>query len=333
MFLKIIRKVIFCIFIFSIVGFSQSISQVKLKALHRKNYVILRWAPTNPTTWFLGVEHGYGIERYTMARNGKMLDKPEKIVLSRAPLKPAPQTIWENEYIKKQDDYLAIAAQAYYGTNFQVLTNKPGVMDMVNKAREQENRFGFALVAADRNGIVAQLSGLRYVDSTVKSNERYLYRVYTYIPIEKQKTDTAFTYVNMSIPNVFPRFSDFKAKANKKQVTLTWSSLAVSDYFSAYIIERSENEGKTWKQVNLKPYAYLSPNGSVPENYTYMDTIPYQGRPYWFRIAGTTIFDENGPYSPMIRVQGKNSLPESPKISTMMEIEKTGGASNLGIPR
>jgi len=321
MFLKNIGIVILISNFFAITGISQGNRDIRVKALTRKNYVILRWAPTNSTTWLFSKDYGYGIERYTLVRDGKFLNKPEKKVLTNAPLKPASQKVWESEYLKKQDDFLAVAAQSYYGTNFQVIGNKSGLMDMVNKAKEQDNRFGFALVAADRNGIVARLSGLRYVDSTVKSNERYLYRVFSYIPIEKLKTDTGFVFVNIEKPSEFPKFRELNAAVDKKQITLTWSSFAVSDYYSAYIIERSADEGKTWKQVNSKPYVNLSPDGSVPENYKYIDTIPDFNNFYTYRIAGTTIFDENGAYSPTVRVKGKQRLPESPKITSVTEME------------
>jgi uncharacterized protein len=161
--------------------FAQEAASIKLLAKAKSNSIWLRWAPSDPTTWYYGNEVGYQIERYTIAIGSKLTDKPIKVVLNNQPLKPKPLDMWRKDVTINR--YSAIAAQAIYGKSFQVsMANSNNMTEIVNQAREQEQRFSFALFCADQSFNTAQLSALAWKDSTIKKDERYLYKVYALNP-------------------------------------------------------------------------------------------------------------------------------------------------------
>ena len=54
---------------------------------------------------------------------------------------------------------------------------KEGIEGIINKSQEIDQRFAFALMAADLDFKVAELAGWAYVDKEAKPNEKYLYSV------------------------------------------------------------------------------------------------------------------------------------------------------------
>jgi hypothetical protein len=52
--------------------------------------IMLRWAPADKETWKLDNMHGYIVERYTILRDGQLLEDKERRTLTAVPLKPQP---------------------------------------------------------------------------------------------------------------------------------------------------------------------------------------------------------------------------------------------------
>ena len=70
-------------------------------------------------------------------------------VITPEPLKPRSLDEWEK--LDGCDEYAGIAAHSIYGDGFDVSLggSNTGMVDLFNKATIQENKFGFALYAAD----------------------------------------------------------------------------------------------------------------------------------------------------------------------------------------
>src|SRR5688500_7985144 len=92
-----IRTVIFLIFTAGIIH--QTLAQrldsvpvviepIKILARISSDSIMLRWAPESFEFWQDANKNGYGLERYTIARNGRVLQQPEKIILTNSLLKP-----------------------------------------------------------------------------------------------------------------------------------------------------------------------------------------------------------------------------------------------------
>src|SRR4051812_39014652 len=91
---------------------------VKLLAKVKGKSIMLRWAPTSSSVWMQGNQKGYRIERFTIAREKEILKGPKKLQLTSIPLKPRPVEQWKAD--AEVNKYSAIAAQAIYGSSFQV---------------------------------------------------------------------------------------------------------------------------------------------------------------------------------------------------------------------
>jgi fibronectin type 3 domain-containing protein len=299
---------------FALDGQSQERGAVKLLAKVKSNSILLRWAPTDPETWNQGNINGYQIERYTIAK-GTTLLKPEKIILNKEPYKPKPLEEWSNDALVNK--YSAIAAQAIYGESFQVTTTNPNnLADIVNQSREQEQRFSFALFAADQSFSTAKLSGLALKDSTVKKDERYLYRVIVLSNNTKIKIDTALFYIGLKDSVGLTPPINLQAKFGDRSVHLRWPRFAVEKEYTSFIIERADNKGD-FKRIKALPY--INTLSKEETHFQAMDSLPQNGVEYQYRVRGLTPFAEIGPESERVSGKGFKLLNATAAIKSAKE--------------
>jgi hypothetical protein len=210
----------------------------------------LRWAPTTSSVWSLANTHGYTIKRFTLARNNKLLATPEEVTLNDFPIKPAPEEEWPTNISDQK--YYAIAAQALFGDRFEVDVGKTDVFTIVNKVREKEQRFGFALFAADMSPAVATLSGLAFTDTNVKNGEKYVYRV----SVKGFEAHMGSLFVGGDDEYELPILRGLEVMGSGKYVSIKWNKNR-SEKYSAYIVERS-TDGKIFTSISDTPLITLS---------------------------------------------------------------------------
>lgn len=280
-----------------------------------KKEILIRWAPGDEGTWSLGNKYGYGLERFTITRDGKVLDTLRRTIRPMV-FKPRPLAVWDT--IANNDDYAAILAQAIYGDDFEVTTpDTKGVTQMINRTQQLSQRFNMAMYSADHSFEAAEFAGLAFRDKQVKPNERYFYRVYSLIPKKERITDTATLYIGLADYAPLPKPSIIIPEFGDKTAMLKWDFDGFKEYYTSYIIERSSDEGKTFQPVSDKPVTNLnekdpkSPSGSM----LYIDGLPSNDTVYQYRIAGLTLFGETGPYSDVAQGKGKTDLPLTPHIT------------------
>jgi uncharacterized protein len=293
-------------------SFTESIAVTARPSL---DSITLRWAPLRLSVWQLANKNGYTVERFVMARNGKVLNAPERSTITSAPLKPIPEDDWEP--IVKRDRFGAVAAQAIYGDNFEVDLSKTDIFTIVNKVQENEQRFSFALFSADMSPEVAKASGLWFTDKKVKKGEKYLYR----ISIVNATADTLRGSIFISPEDAYalvkPR--NLKADFKDQMVSLRWDK--TNDRYTAYIVERSD-DGKTFKSISDIPLVTVSPKENEETRYEYVtDSLPDLSKTYYYRVRGITPFGEKG--NPSEVVSGKGYLPvnEVPYISSGVNVD------------
>jgi fibronectin type 3 domain-containing protein len=296
-------------------SYGQKAKSIKLLAKVKSNSILLRWAPTDPTTWYYGNEEGYQIERYTIMLGSKLLDKPIKVVLNHRPIKPKPLESWRADATNNK--YSAIAAQAVYGKSFQVTTsNQNNLADIVNQSHEQEQRFSFALFAADQSFTTAKLSGLGLNDSTVKKDERYLYRVFILSEDTKIKIDTALIYIGLKDSVGLTPPISLQAKFGDRYVHLRWPRFAVEKEYTSFIIERAEGK-MDFKRINTLPL--INTLSKEETHFQAMDSLPQNGIEYQYRVRGITPFGEIGPESERVSGKGFKLLNATASINRAKE--------------
>lgn len=277
--------------------------------------VVLRWAPDSPAGWKFSNSYGYTIERLTILRDGKSLPEPDVKTLTSSPVLPYPLPQWEP--LVEAEDYAAVAAQAIYGESFEVSGEyQSDVLSIINQAKELESRFSFALFAADMSPEVARASGLWFTDTEVKENEKYLYRVISAIPLEKYQIDTGTVYLGPQDYSDLPAPIDVEAEFGNQVVAVVWNKYYYTDIFTAYILERSDDEGKTFQRLSELPAVMAENPDNVDERLMYrVDSLPQNFKEYQFRVRGITPFGEIGPPSEVVKGIGFKMLDASPRIT------------------
>lgn len=260
--------------------------------------IILRWAPLKFSTWHKGNIQGYRIERYVIMRNGKLVTPPEKTILTSEPIKPAGKAVWEK--LLPHDRYAAIAAQALFGDRFEIELQQPDILTIVNKVRENEQRFAFALFSADMSPATARASGLWFTDTNVRRGERYLYRV----SIDDTVVYKGSVFIGPDDPFRLQPPKNLRADFSERFVSLMWDKDAAGRY-SAYQVERSA-DGKIFQPVSDTPITTVAPDGLAETRYEYAsDSLPDATQTYYYQVRGITPFGEVS--DPSVRVSGVSS--------------------------
>ena len=287
-------------------------SQEYIRVISRahKDSVVIRWAPSTPAAWKFLNQYGYKVERYTIMRDGAMLNPKPMVVLSDG-IKPAQRPQWE--FWMDRDDFVAVSAQAIFGEEFKLDVNQNDIMQIYNKVVELESRYSFALFAADISAKAASLSGLHWVDKDVKSNEMYLYRVYSKVPDAVQKIEFGFAYTGpaeaVELPQ--PRMPEIE-NTSETSVIVRWETSTLSDVYTAYFLERSTDDGKSFARVNKVPMTILqSPGGQILGFSSQSDTL-IVGVKTLYRVRGRNSFGEEGPPSESLIFIGEGKFAGNP---------------------
>ena len=126
---------------------------VNATALYDGTNVIVRWVPADFATWQYANEYGYTLTRTTIRLDGTPLsveDMQEKKITIGTDFKPLPENEWES--LADQDDMAGVIAGCIYGDSMEVVDlAHSDMLSIVDANRSRENRFGFALFAADQS--------------------------------------------------------------------------------------------------------------------------------------------------------------------------------------
>lgn len=290
--------------------------EVKVIAHATKKSIMLRWGVTTPSAWKQANKQGYIIERKTIVVDKQILSAPIIKQLNTIPIKPKPMMEWK-EFTEK-NDYAAIAAQALYGEEFNVEMSEGdnGLMSILNLAQAIEQRFSFALYAADQNFEVAKYSGLAYVDKDVKKNERYLYSIKVANQNPKKKIKKGGVYLGVSDYKPLPKPQEFVGVFKDKTAMLSWNFALLKKYYNNYIIERSDDNGINFKPLTKTPVTNLGEREKNPSNrMMYVDSLLVNNKSYKYRLKGISPFGIQGPYSNIVSGKGITPLKSVAQIN------------------
>ncbi|MDR2805483.1 MAG: hypothetical protein LBB85_07565 [Dysgonamonadaceae bacterium] len=276
--------------------------------------ILLRWAPSDKQNWDLGNRYGYIVERYTMLRDGQLLDNKELVTLTPSPQKPLPLEAWESY---QEDKYVSVAAQCIFGEMEPIPTLNPSAI--ARKYREEQNRFSMALYAADQSVLTARLSGLYWVDKTVAANEKYLYSVRIAAP-DSIPVDTAFVFTGLSEYQPLPKPLELAARWEDQKVQLSWNILYLSPIYNSYIVEKSTN-GKHYTAISENAMVQAADAGIVPEYAYRSDSLPDNRTVWYYRVRGVNAFGETGPPSDSIVGHGRIPIAYAPVIINKQVID------------
>ncbi|MCC9063564.1 fibronectin type III domain-containing protein [Flavobacterium piscisymbiosum] len=275
----------------------------------QKDKILLRWGPSDALTWKKLNKYGYLLERYTVTRDNKTLATPEKKVLAQT-LKPEPIENWEKTI--EENDNAAIIAQALYGESFNV-SGVNQLESIVNISEENEQRFTFALFAADKDFEMAKKAALGFEDKTVQKNEKYMYRVSANVPKEESVIKYGGVFTGLNDYQDLPKPMDFTAHFTDKSTMLSWNFKILAHAYGSYYIERSQDK-LHFERINKEPYTSMNQQNENNSRIFYVDSI-VNNKSYSYRIQGISAFGELGPYSEIISGTGKSILKFVPHLT------------------
>lgn len=281
---------------------------------------LLRWAPTNYALWKACSQGGYALVRYDWEAGKGILPKTEQRI-SPAPFKPMSLEQMKAKF-KPEDKLAAVAAQALYGQAIPP-AGAAGFEAIVAQATQEENLFGFAMLAADASPEVADALALRWNDATAMPGKRYVYRLHTLAKIEGEKMDTAWFHLNPKFEVPVPAVQSLVAEEGEHLVTLTWDNTENIFPPSGYYIERSDDKGRTWKRLNDQPHIAIQTSADSTANASFKVPMAENYQPAQFRVLAFNAFGEMGLDSKIISAMGRDKTPPpSPILEQPVHLDR-----------
>lgn len=306
------KKLLSFLFLLSI---SLSYSQAKrptvmVNARAQKDKILIRWAVNSPIEWQKANKKGFVITRTTVLRDGIILPKPEKILLTPKALVPEPLDSWLD--MVQKDNNAAIIAQSIYGESFEVTAAKEGELSkIVNMADELDQRYTFALYAADMSFEGAVKAGWGFVDANVKKNEVYAYQVSVF---ETPKVKESSYVIGLKDYTALPAPTDFIAIPDDKKVMLSWDYETFKRIYTSFMVEKS-SDGINYTPISNTALVNLNDKEDHPsKTMYYVDTLSVNDKMYHYRLYGITSFGEKGEITKPITATGIAAIVTSARL-------------------
>lgn len=298
-------KLLFLFLLFISLSYSQAKrASVMVNARAQKDKILIRWAVNSPSEWQKANKKGFIVTRTTILRDGNVLSKPEKILLTPKPLVAEPLDAWID--LIQKDNNAAIIAQSIYGESFEVTAAKEGDLSkIVNMADELDQRYTFALYAADMSFTGAVKAGWGFVDTNIKKNEVYAYQVSVF---ESPKVKESSYMIGLKDYSVLPAPTDFIAIPDDKKVLLSWDYETFKRIYTSYMVEKS-SDGINFSPIAATPLVNLNDKEEHPsKTMYYIDTLSVNDKIYHYRLYGITSFGEKGEITKPITATGAAAI-------------------------
>ncbi|AYQ30693.1 fibronectin type III domain-containing protein [Runella sp. SP2] len=295
--------------------------QILAKAKYYGDSVVLRWSANDAVLWQLAKEKGVNIERFEVI-DGELKNQIQIV----KQLKPWSLAEWKRN-CKREDTTAAVIAQLLYGVNKDP-NNATGTGSMdaiINQRYDMDNRFFMVNMMAAWHPFHAKGLALRFVDKTIKKNQRYVYQISSPIDPKIMKADTGYLLVKTSQIEPLEKMLPVETEIGDKMVKFKWNKLLSDINFTGYFYERSADNGKTFRRINKKPYLQLSNKEKDADDYiTLVDSLPENYKKYIYRIVGINHFGDLSEYSTNILVMGVDLTPPSQVFN--LRTENTSGS-------
>ena len=288
-----------------------------------RDSIVLRWAPSNPGGWASANRAGYVVDRLTLGADGRP-DTSTLVRLTQGARLPWTRDEW-NRRAPATNRYAAVAAEALHGKSFATGMRGSGEAAQFRSAVDDlTNRYGFSVFAADMDALAAEGLALRIVDRTVKSGERYVYRVYSPRRGPEFILDTAYTFASAAPfmepappPNIHIQEED-------GLLIVRWSHPPQGERYSGYLVSRSDDGGKKYNTLTVSPLVNPTPASASEEaEPSYTDTAVVNYRKYRYQVRGISPF---GDMSRAAEVEGMArdfTPPPAPVGLKTMQLSRT----------
>jgi fibronectin type 3 domain-containing protein len=280
--------------------YGQSNSAIYARSFHAGDSVMLRWIPSNYQNWQYGNSVGYKITRFNLDDYFEMSDPNASgrgiVVADKVIPLAKTDTVWTR--LQK-----SIPSSAFV---FSGIHTKPKPQnDPKKKAQGENTSFGFAMKICDDELIVAKAAGLFFVDKTAQKGTQYVYRIEFVIPrsdLQKGYEAVVSADEKTSVLKAVPKPA---VQFRNRKMRLIFDISSTHESYSGYIIERSE-DGKLFSRINNQLISFTrSQYETQKKELTFEDSLPHNGKMYWYRIKGYSYFGMEGPSSEIVNGSGR----------------------------
>ncbi|MEE9372647.1 MAG: hypothetical protein V3V00_06295 [Saprospiraceae bacterium] len=235
--------------------------------------IVIRWGLNSPKMWETAKETGFEVYR--------TLDATEYELI--ATVKPWAET--EITEAIAYDSMALVAAGILYG---QDEYNTEAGRSVYEQNSIFENNLGFALMAAERSALAAEILGFRYVDKDVNPDDTYIYLVST-DGVEDMWDAGKATIKNIMETLTPPSRLQLTPKDNS--IRLEWNKEENEGRFSSYNIEKSE-DGINYTSLTPNKLVFMETAELPLYRYVYTDSVANNGQDYYYRVYGYDAFGE-----------------------------------------
>lgn len=279
---------------------AQSGTAIFARAFHAGDSVMLRWIPSDYKNWQYGNTVGYKITRFNLDDYFEMTDPalPGRGVVIADKIFPLPKTDSTWTRLQKTTPSSAFV--------FSGIHTKPKPQSDPKKKAQSENvSFGFAMKICDDEPSVAKAAGLLFVDKSARKGEQYIYRIEFVTPrSDLQKGYEAVVSADEKT-SILKAVSKPTVQFRNRKMRLIFDVSSTHEFYSGYIIERSE-DGKTFSRINKQLVSFTrSQYETQKKELTFEDSLPQNGKMYWYRIKGYSYFGMEGPASEIVNGTGR----------------------------
>ncbi|MFN8354963.1 MAG: hypothetical protein U0Y10_10985 [Spirosomataceae bacterium] len=279
--------------------------------------VVVRWATDNSILWKMSLEAGYRLTRKSITAQGKVMVDYQIVV------KPWSVEEWRQKHCPN-DTLAAIATQLVWGKTKPIRYDEEVTLDKLMRQQNlNDTRLMMALILADENTQRARGMALGWVDKKVVKGTQYVYSIRSLADAKLYPADTAFTVLRNDGPYPRPEMPPVYASAGDKVATLSWDRYIAEKAFSSYYIERSDDGGRTFKRITIRPWV-SSASENDRESIQYSDSLSTNYKSYQYRVVGNTAFGEPSLPSKPVAVKGIDM--EAPSGVTMLTAEHQLGS-------
>ncbi len=307
---------------------SASKPAIAIVARSYNDHIVLRYFAGSPALFNKANTVGYVIERAVYKENIPF-EKLIFIAIKGSPFKRWTETQWESGF--KQSDKkdsnanklagfaMAISDSNAAKTKGDVLEN--GLQSLKEERDNQDMKFAYALIAANRSKMAAEGLALRVSDYDVAVGTEYVYRVCINDNSKKDKLD--YGYVRIKCQPFNERYL-----TNNKTVSVVEGDEKISfsfpeskEYF-AFNVERSDDGGVTYKKLTSSPSLKLRAHGYTGKSdHGYSDSSLTNYKKYVYRVFVSTAFADDLLLSEFIAMPRDKTPPPSPFLKSATHIK------------
>lgn len=281
------KFIIISIFFFSVFwARAQNEGELLLRARVVEDKIYLRWGSNNPDLIKVGQKSGFLLTK--SGSNG------ENNVLDIIELKMDDPRTWQSD-----DEQVDVVKQA-----FAQMEKDNSDLNLIDQINLQNNVFALTLFMADISAEAARYTATGFIDIDVSEGYEYSYTLsipsLQNISSNRLTISLDDTYENQAIKNILPKGSDLKAN-------LIWDFSELKEVYSCYIIERSDDNGRSFNRVSSAPFLPILNYDLEEPVYiaNYEDDLEENGKEYFYRVSGIDFFAQQGPFSEPVKVIGR----------------------------